>query len=84
MTNPNDLAYPLQFDHETTGKGWFPGLTKREYFAVLATQGIMAGVSGQESLASVHPTSWATIGVEVADALIAALNETKGGTDAET
>lgn len=37
MTNPNDCAYPA--DNQTQTEG---GLTKREYFAAQAMQGLLA------------------------------------------
>lgn len=46
------------------------GLTKREYFAALALQGIVS----DEHLCSIDPVANALRAVEHADALIAALN----------
>lgn len=75
-TNANDAAF--------ADSGWSqsqdvyveiqPGLTKREYFAAIAMQGIMASDTSHEVL-NPNAASWA---VDLADALIEALNrETK-------
>lgn len=72
MTNPNDAAFP------TLGNAYPKGLTKREYFAAMAMQGILA-----------HPKEWqvennraiestmAGMAVCFVDALIDALNKTE-------
>lgn len=64
MTNPNDCAFP--FDRNKT---IVAGLTKREYFAAMALQGMVASHLGGtwETLAKVS--------VIAADALIKELNE---------
>jgi len=66
--DPKDNAFPI-FNRE--GEVYFSqsGLTKREYFAALAMQGILANDLGQPSYNAV-----ATMAVLSADALIAALN----------
>ena len=70
MTNGNDDAFAtlaLCKDGEAAGEG---GLTKREYFAAMA----------MATLANNMEWSWpetASVSVKAADALIAALNETK-------
>lgn len=72
-TNPNEQAFAT-----STIDGYvYRGLSKREYFAAMCFQGILAGVSGVEQLASVHPSSWAITAVEAADALIEELNKEK-------
>jgi hypothetical protein len=73
MTNPDDLAFPLQFEHETVGKGFYTGLTKREIFAMTAMQGILSKEIRQYQSADL--VRWS---VEFADALISELNK-KGG-----
>ena len=73
--NPNDSAYPSDL-------GKCNGLTKRELFAAMAMQGICAnpGVIWGEHKLPEHPGdcrgSIAKAAVRIADALIAALNET--------
>jgi hypothetical protein len=62
-TNPDDSAQPKAM-------GSSGGLTKREYFAATALQGL---IDGGYRLAADN----ATEAVEYADALIEALNETK-------
>ncbi len=72
MTNPNDPASPqpdLCNEDETPIVSPFPGLTKREFIAVLAMQSILSGSRDAKNSAIA-----AAIAVEQADALIAALN----------
>lgn len=68
MIDPNDNAFP--FDD----KGPHYGLSKREYFAAMAMQGICAN-----SIPGSHHMSQATAmdAVDYADALIAELNKEK-------
>lgn len=72
-TEADQLIHSFQESESYYGN--MNGLTKREYFAVMALQGILAGVSGVEALASVHSSNWVTGAVEAADALIEALNK---------
>jgi Pyruvate/2-oxoacid:ferredoxin oxidoreductase gamma subunit len=85
MTNPNDTAYPADSNTQTES-----GLTKREYFAAMAMQGILAqmpnvpcGVEKQTKYyAEQYPgltmfQAVAAESVSMADALIEALNKTK-------
>lgn len=67
-------GYDAAFSDDKSQKG----LTKREYFAALAMQGILSGTSGVEALSSVHPANYAVSAVESADALIEALNKESG------
>ena len=62
-TKPNDCAYPGDYKTQTDS-----GLTKREYFAAMAMQGILASGSKQ----SVEQD--AELALESADALINQLN----------
>ena len=72
-TKPHQAAFATR---ETTTRYGQPGLTKREWFAGLALQGIIAGGNSAEVL--VEGLNRAAIdaqdAVVVADALIAALN----------
>jgi len=68
-TKSEEYAFPKDNLNQIQG-----GLTKREYFAAMAMQGILAGTSGVEALASVHPSSWAEVATQAADSLIQALN----------
>lgn len=61
MTNPNESAYPIE-----PGQQCCTGLTKREHFAALAMQGLLARGPCYEGL---H-----TDALYNADALIEALN----------
>jgi hypothetical protein len=64
MTNPIDPAFPIHS---------FPGLTKREYFAVCALQGFLAN---KAHAGEFHPKHDAKYAISVADALIDAMGET--------
>jgi len=75
MTNPNDsVDRGLAYNRET-GKfnGLHKGLTKREYFAAIAMQGMLAYGSRPYT-----PKGWAelaTDAIKSSDALIEALNQ---------
>lgn len=67
MTNGNDMAFPateLHRDNRFQVTDW-QGLTKREYFAAMALQGLIAA-GGKAPLSGTA--------VDLADALIDALN----------
>lgn len=70
-TKRNDNAFPFQFDGlDDEGTIIFEnGLTKREYFAAMALQGILASNTFPSS-----PIAAAYDAVNCADALIEALN----------
>ncbi len=73
-TKPNDSIAPTKGTHGPAGS--FPstyGLTKREYFAAMAMQGLASRQLGYEDASE--------DAVEFADALIAALNEPKEAAD---
>jgi hypothetical protein len=65
MVDPNASAFPF--------KGIGSGLTKREYFAAMAMQGILANAALLESETGRH-LDHQRIAVKSADALIAELN----------
>jgi hypothetical protein len=67
MTNSNTSAYPSTFSS---------GLSKREYFAALAMQGILRDTNTAPHYSD---ESVAKSAVEMADALIAALNKMPEG-----
>ena len=48
MKNADKPTYPLEFKKEGSynTEGWSNGLTKREYFAGLAMQGLLANCNG--------------------------------------
>ena len=82
-TNPNDSinARPYSHDERPSGgyEGDYPqtfqasdGLTKREYFAIIALQGIL---SAQTTTGYYEPTAAAIRAVCQADSLINALNK---------
>lgn len=76
-TNPNDSITGATIEPAEKGirVNLTNNLTKREYFAAMAMQGILSGTSGVEALASIHPTDWCESAVMTADALIAELNK---------
>ncbi len=68
MTNGDHSAFATpQPNTEYTDADNHDGLSKREYFAAMAMQGLLQTVSGIHTAAS--------LSVEAADALIKALNE---------
>ena len=69
MTNANESAMPLN-EYAATIQ-YSSGLTKREYFAAMALQGLLANSSHSRNPIHAHDA------VQLADALINALNETK-------
>lgn len=72
-TNANDTAFPLiEEDENKVQRSVSQGLTKREYFAGLAMQGLCAGLTGNEKVATLAP-----LAVSIADALISELNKSK-------
>ena len=75
MTLPDNTAFPMPDGEYSTSEY---GLTKREYFAGLAMQGM--AVDNPKILQADYLAYWAGIArtsVVAADALIAALNEVK-------
>lgn len=83
MTRPHDSAFPyVNQDDPSMPADVEPGLTKREYFAGLALQGLLANSyqnpegSALTQPASLTPTKeLARYAVHAADALIAALDD---------
>ena len=77
-TNGLDTAFPMQIEDASTVQFVCSGLTKREYFAALAMQGICGdGIPGSHH----NPITTAELAVEYADALIAELNKEDSGDD---
>lgn len=75
MTNPNDLAYP--FEEEVQGeygpmKNQYYGLSKREYFAAMAMQGLLANPTIKNEIG--YEAGIANSSCIYADALIDSLN----------
>lgn len=66
MTNPDDPAF-----NGLPGSG-SPGLTKREYFAAMALQGLLAGSQGKVAWSE---KQFAIGAINLADALIAELSK---------
>lgn len=64
LTYQNDTAFPADTHVH-------PGLTKREYFAAMALQGLCANAMFAEG----KPSTLSATAVNVADALIKALNQ---------
>jgi hypothetical protein len=75
-TNPNHNAFPFEVEqiHQIGEKvkTIFPGLTKREYFATCALQGLISACNSDQ-----YKDLIAESAVKYADALIAALNQGK-------
>lgn len=75
MTNPNNCAFPA--DAHTQSEG---GLTKREYFAAMAMQGILANTEWAKTFTKDDFDEFkdraSSASTEMADALIEALNKT--------
>jgi hypothetical protein len=76
MTNPNDAAFTGPNDH-----GYQSGLTKREYFAAMALQGLcLEGAFSQriddqcEKAGTTTSQALAVYAVDLADELIKELN----------
>ncbi len=74
MIIPSESAFPATIYFDETPIDCHPGLTKREYFAAMALQGLIAQAPGSiyvgRQAIQVHPD----IAVQYADMLIAALN----------
>lgn len=66
-----DMAFPVQGTEQTPNATVQNGLTKREYFAALAAQGMLA--SETENFNFGHTSNIAERAVKVADALLAEL-----------
>lgn len=74
-TNPNDainaIVQTINDRYGNTGLGWVQmGLTKREYFAVMAMQGFISNPNNKNWV-DFHPRN----AVEIADQLIEELNK---------
>jgi len=76
-TSPDSPAFGFSetdyFEEQPIGSTSYPGLTKREYFAVMAMQGQLAGEDFMPENQR-PPDLQAALAVRHADALIAALN----------
>lgn len=70
MTNPNESAFPEVREQPQYNKHSY-GLTKREYFASLAMQGLLSN----SDYTRLSQKVTAIYAVEMADALIKELNE---------
>jgi hypothetical protein len=72
MTNKNDAARPVPSAHHARG------LTKREHFAAMAMQGMLAnsdGAMNENNMRVYSPDSISKLATLHADALIEALNK---------
>lgn len=70
MKNSNKVAFPVSVDVAMEEGDVARGLTKREYFAGLAMQGLVSAWSSEKN-------ECAKRAVEIADALLSALSNTK-------
>ena len=78
MTNPNDNTYPNKSENRQIGTSEFTGgLTKREYFAALAMEGMCSGDQTLGPATESDILFVARRSVSMADALIAELNKEK-------
>ena len=75
MGNANESAFPISMGPVSDGD-YIPGLTKRELFAAMAMQGYLASV-GVVGGPVPRDEDIARYSVDTADALLAALEETK-------
>lgn len=73
MKNGKENIYPITIEDNGNSSVTYLGLTKREYFAGLALQGMMAN----QHLTSTENDTIARWSVEIADALLAELEKTK-------
>lgn len=69
MSNPKDTAFPSAFGD---GISATKGLTKREYFAALALQGLLSSAPVEANL---NVKGYAEASVKLSDALIEELNK---------
>ena len=69
-TEPNQAA----FAYFNEMNSWQTGLTKREYFAAIAMQGILSSRGLQEAI-NADRKRWENFAVEMADNLIKELNK---------
>ena len=78
MTNENDAAFGATVRYQDGIDAQLPGLTKREYFAAVAMQGLLAvdELVIYTPPATVHREIVACNAVSYADELIAELNKT--------
>lgn len=75
MINGNKTAFPSDIHRYTDG-----GLTKREYFAAMAMQGMLANLNGalmKGGTKTLHPNHISEMSVIHADALLAELDKPK-------
>jgi hypothetical protein len=73
VSKGDQSAFPLQFKHESIGEGFSLGLTKREYFAGMALQGMMSRDSYDKGQAT--PEQRAKLALIEADALLEELGK---------
>lgn len=81
MTNPNEPAFPSESeaDNSLASALAYRGLTKREYFAALAMQGIFASYANPEiNTQLINLSQHARQSIQMADALILELNKSQG------
>lgn len=76
MTQNGDDSYiPLKEGQKTGFEKLFTGLSKREYFAAMAMQGLLSSRGLQEAL-NLDKQKWEDFAIEMADRLLTSL-ETK-------
>lgn len=72
MTEPKEPAYPSETERQTGPNSFhFMGLTKREYFAAMAMQGMLAGSQGLD----IKTWEFSEQSIALADSLITELNK---------
>lgn len=91
MSKANEPAFPLQSPDDHWSLKNLPGLTKREYFAAMAMQGMLSSFSNPQSIAQLNDvasrreltanTLMAKMATKYADALLQELEtESTAGT----
>lgn len=75
MDNGQELAFPFVETREMQGESISFGLTKREYFAGLAMQGVLSAYPHIHD----YPLQASMLAIEHADALLRALSHSAGG-----
>lgn len=72
-TEPNDMAFPIKFNAIRVGTEVIQGMTKREYFSIMALQGMLANSDFSMSVSMV--ADLLNYSVIIADKLIKELNK---------
>ena len=77
MKNSEHPAFPFNYIDESIGRMDWPGISKREYFAAMAMQGIASSMTGHLKQEQDTEKFIAKVSVKYADALLAELEKPK-------